>query len=302
MSDETTQEVSEAVIDETPTAPQEATLADVIEQPSETEADQDHPDPQKEAEAEAKKQGWDPNFKPKKGFQRTLSAQEFLEQRERRHKTRQLEDTIRKQQQQIETLLKAQEYSQKSVQELEQDQREKELSIIKARQKQAVRDGDEALYEALDKQREDLQKKPLRTQPPPKPQQQTSQPDASANPDMQEFLRENTWYQTDAEMARYANYLGTELVKEGYTGKALLREVAKEVRRTMPQKFERPTKGTAIEAGELPAGATRTEKSRLPAEFKQLHDNYCESMTKNGTFKTKADASKDWMKTYNNMK
>lgn len=241
-----------------------------------------------ELEKEAKSLGWDPDYRPKKKYQKSFTATEFLQHRETISERKKLQSEIDALKQQVG---EQQNYAVRSVQQLEHEQRNKEIAAIKARQRQAVRDGDEQLYDQLEKHKEVLTTTPLRTQPP-----QQQQPAASGpSPIMRDFLVENPWYQSDSELQEFANFLGTKVSQEGYTGQALLKEVARRVKQTRPDKFSRKGSKESIESVEVGGSARGV---RLPPEIKEEHDRYCESMVKAKIVKSKSEASKRFLETY----
>lgn len=305
MSDET---ISVEPTEATPVAERESQpTKQPQEEPTEADLQSDQDEPEFDVESEAKKAGWDPDFKPKKPTQRKLTPEEFLEYKERRADQKKMESLVLKQQRQIEALLRAQEDTQKSARQIEIEQRRKELAIIEARQRQAVRDGDEHAYDALIKQREAIIAAPYavkdtRVQIPDEQPAPSDVSQYDSNPLMSEFVKANAWYANDAELRDFADHLGAKIAQEGYSGKALLNEVARRVKTMMPQRVAgQPKKAPQpmVEAREATSSAARV---RLGGEEKRMHDSYVENMVKAGVFKDKAAASKDWLNTYSKLK
>lgn len=102
-------------------------------------------------------------------------------------------------------------------------------------------------------------------------------PDApQEHPDFTAWKTENPWFGKDKAMTAATAALGEELVGEGYTGSALIKEVDKRLRTEFPQKFENPARKQAatVEGGGAPPRKSGKSYSDLPSDAKAACDDF----------------------------
>ena len=117
-----------------------------------------------------------------------------------------------------------------------------ELTDLKKEKREAIEDGDADKVDELDEQIDGVKE----AMAAPK----TAKP--SANPELTSWLQENTWYDTDPEMAKYADAIADQNTAAPYD--RMLRMVETKVKDMFPDKFE---------AGATPGPGT--PKARTPA-------------------------------------
>jgi len=144
---------------------------------------------------------------------------------------------------------------------------EQKLEKLKTEQEKAFDDGDKEKFKAVNDKIEKLA--------PPKeaPKEQPQTPD----PVFVSWLTENEWYQNDQQLIGEADIIADRLVKQGMTGKPLLDETAKQVKKLNPDKFETKQSPSPVEGGSSPGGGGGGKGKTyadLPPEAKKACDNF----------------------------
>lgn len=231
-----------------------------------------------EIEAEARAMGWVPEEEwrgapPKGGF---ATAAEFVEkgktlipflnrQIEReREKNERLNKTLRDEI----TGMKKRAYDQA-------------YTDIQARQRQAVENGD---ADAFDKAEEEKKQLDEQVQ-----QETTHAYNPDTDPVFTDWLDKNQWYNSDRQLARYANGVAPEVaqrfdIKQGdRIPPEYYEAIAKEVREAFPDKFTRKRMPASVETGGGGgrSGSRKKTFSDLPDDARATAD----SLVKDGTFK-----------------
>lgn len=101
--------------------------------------------------------------------------------------------------------------------------------------------------------------------------------DASAEPpELVEWKAANPWFGKDKALTAATAAIGDEAVAEGFSGKALIKEVDRRLREQFPSKFENPNRrqpGAVEGSGSAPRKAGKTY-SDLPADAKAACDDF----------------------------
>lgn len=145
------------------------------------------------------------------------------------------------------------------------------IDFLKAQLKKARSTGDTDLQSALEDELDTVRENP------PKP---TVTPPQQAAPDLTEFndwLSENSWYESDKQMRTYADAVGVRLRNEGNksVGPAFFKAVEREVKGDFPEKFQK--RKPAVEgasAGTNSRSSGGFTYSSLPAEARQKCDDF----------------------------
>ena len=185
----------------------------------------------------------------------------------------------------------------------------KALRDIQARQKEAVRAGDEAAFdEASSDLNELIQQHPAVTGKQPgkdldvKPKVDAASTVSTGNVDYDnwlkvtptaydDWLKENKWFESDAEMFDYAEKVDKMLFKRHGLSKTQvehLEMITEEVKKKFPQNWENPKKRAAgaVEGGDVtPLAGGKHSYSALPPEAKTQCDKWTgkDGLGKTGT-------------------
>lgn len=220
-----------------------------------------------EREEQARAQGWSPKEEWRGPEDKWVDAETFLKRgeeiapvmRERnKHLTRDIAEMKQLLQIQHQSIAKAREQGyRQAIEELNEKQRE------------AVRNADEEAFDAAERKKAKILKAYDE-------EHQAQQP--QIDPVFIEWCEDNEWYQNDPDLAAYADGIGPRVAREsGMSGKKLLDEVAKRVKKTFHHKFANPrrSEASAVE----PSAATLTPKKgktfeSLPPEAKKNCDRF----------------------------
>lgn len=95
-------------------------------------------------------------------------------------------------------------------------------------------------------------------------------------PEFTAWKADNPWFGKDKALTAATAALGEELVGEGYTGAALIKEVDKRLRAEFPNKFENPARRQAatVEGGGAPPRKAGKTYSDLPPDAKAACDDF----------------------------
>ncbi len=228
---------------------------------------------ERDYEAEAIKQGWrspDKLKDPSKG----LDAKTFVERgeefapfikakaKEVENKNAELERRIAEQDAAIE---RANRISEKLLDQAKQET----LAKIKADQKTAWEQGDDARYNELDKRRDNLADE-FRVEP--VKQKIVDAPD----PYVSKFQQENSWYNQDLILTNTANSLDASLIASGRFNSVEARhaEVKRQIIEAFPHKFANPNREvkTGMGTGRSPAKSSSAKKGwdNMPEADKRM--------------------------------
>lgn len=99
---------------------------------------------------------------------------------------------------------------------------------------------------------------------------------ADEPPELTEWKAENKWFGTDKALTAATIAMGEEAVSDGFSGKALIKEVDRRLKAEFPNKFENPNRklpGAVEGSGAAPRRAGKTY-SDLPPEAKSACDDF----------------------------
>lgn len=105
-------------------------------------------------------------------------------------------------------------------------------------------------------------------------------PAAASNPEFETWQAENTWFGKDKPLTAATIEIGNEVLAEGFTGKAQIKEVDRRVREAFPSKFTNPNRAGAAAVEGLGSAARKTGKSYsdLPPEARAMCDDFVKSI------------------------
>lgn len=119
--------------------------------------------------------------------------------------------------------------------------------------------------------------------------------EAPGNPDFDAWREANPWFGQDRAMTAACAAIGEEVLAEGYTGKAQIKEVDRRIREEFPHKFAKPTNPNrngpaAVEAPTTGARARGKSFSDMPRE----HQDMCLDLMKQSKSITKENYAKEY--------
>lgn len=99
------------------------------------------------------------------------------------------------------------------------------------------------------------------------------------NDDFEAWRAENAWFGKDRAMTAACAAIGEEVLAEGYTGKAQIKEVDRRIREAFPEKFAKATNpnrtnAASVEGAGSPARRGGKSRSDLPADARQQMDRW----------------------------
>jgi hypothetical protein len=215
-------------------------------------------------ESEAKEQGWNPDY----DGENKVDAKTFVEKGEKIAGI--LKSKVDKLEQRLTAAEQANrdfgEYTRK-VREREQGESKQRIADLEAKLAQAITAGDGAEFTRLNgeinKEKENIQ--PANT-------------NKGHDQLVEEFLKDNPWYQSDNDLQIYADGLSERIAHEGYRGKAYFKELTERVKARYPEKFGNPKKSGAnsVETGgQLDTGSKKAHTyENLPKEDKAVCDRF----------------------------
>jgi hypothetical protein len=168
-------------------------------------------------------------------------------------------------------------------------------SEVEARLDRAIQEADVAGAQQARRELADLENDK------PKPVERKAEPEKQqADPDIQEWMGENAWFNKDQTLTAYAGEIFGELerTQTGRTRRDLLAETKKKVMERFPEKFGiNPRREAASAVGEPSGGTGGTKKKGktyddLPADAKKACDKFVRTIP-NYT-REKYVASYDW--------
>ena len=231
-------------------------------------------------EDHAREQGWKPEEEwkgepPKRGF---VSAEEFLRAGDeslplvtkRAEELQNDNESLRKEidnlKSQMGRFTDFQNQAQRNLKvQLEQKKKERDdaIAALQKQRAQAISDADGEKVVETEKKIAQLQSQPIDDGPPP----------PVAN-----WLKENPWYENDADMRDVANGISLRLKEEHpeMVGPEHLNELSKRVKQLMPHKFKNPRRetGDGIEPPRRQAPRGKKTWDNLPPDAKAAYEDY----------------------------
>jgi len=149
---------------------------------------------------------------------------------------------------------------------------EQKLEKLRTEQEKAFDDGDKEKFQAVNKKIEKLE--------PPK-EVPKKEPASAPDPEFVDWAAKNDWYQADPQLRTEADVIGERLIAQGHQpGKKFLDEVAKQVKKLNPEKFETKQSPSKVEGGSSAGGGGGKGKTYadLPPEAKKACDKYVKEL------------------------
>jgi len=160
------------------------------------------------------------------------------------------------------------------------------LQDIQRRQRDAAAQADVDAYDAAEREKQVVVQQfqeASKVQPPP----------AEQDPVFQQWVSENKWYSDDEDLAAYAEGVAQRKLAQGLTGRPLLDEVAKAVKKFAPHKFSNPrrTEPGAVEPGAQAPAPKKSGKGfdDLPATAKGSYEKLARQFKQEGIAYTKEE-------------
>lgn len=185
-------------------------------------------------ETRALEMGWRPKEEFDGNEDDFVEAKEYVQRAPLFEKIRSVTKRLEKQEQVAQELLKLNS-------RIEETAYQRALSELKAKQKEALNDGDLQEYHAINEQIEKVKEdKPVAVKAAPSTQVPT---------EFVEWSEKNPWYDKNEAMTAYADRVGQRLRDKFDSYDALLNEIAKQVKAEFPDKFKNPNRDrTGVEA------------------------------------------------------
>lgn len=248
------------------------------------EAEIDTSDVALDYESQAKKDGWAPKEEWKGDESKWKSAEQFVKDGEQitrilKSKVDRLEERVT---QLLDTNKEVVEFTKKA-QERDKAEKDRLIKELKQLKRQAVTDGDGDAFDKAESQLEELQQAP-------EPKEDRLTPIAT------QWLESNPWYNTNEQLATYADGLSDRLVARGFNpqSKSYFDELTEQVKAAFPQEFENKNrkKPNGVEDGNPVESSQSHTFDDLPAEAKKAYARFARDIKGY----TKADylANYDW--------
>jgi len=214
-------------------------------------------------EQEAISKGWNPQGVEGR---RNLTAEEFLDRQP-------LYDKIHKSDRAVKRLQEQQEALMKHLEMLQNNVVDRTVEDLKRQKKEALEEEDHDRVIEIDEKIIKAREAPE----PPKPTQSTEVFDT--------WVEENTWYEQDAKLRRYADAVGAEYAQQyGEITPALLNKIALEVKETFPDKFNGTrTRPSPVEGAQRGRGKARAAKYSAK-DLDEDARNVMRTLVRNGTY------------------
>lgn len=207
-------------------------------------------------EQEALDNGWVPKEEFHGDEHKWVDAAEFLRRGE-------LFKKIESQSKELKDVKRALVEMKKLHSEVREVEYKRALETLKAQKKTALEEGDAEAVIAAD-ERIDLVKEQQRQLQ----QEQVEVPQAGEeHPEFVEWKSKNSWYTSSTPMKAFADAVGADLARQGFSPSEVLRKVEQEVRKEFPHKFQNPRQARpgAVE-GATPRGNTGSSFQLTPEE------------------------------------
>lgn len=194
-------------------------------------------------------------------------------------------DKIHKQKREIDDMRKALDDLKHLQQKTAEIEREKVLRELKNAKKAAVEAGDGEAVVELDERIDEV--KAYRV--PDVTQEQMQRAQQEAQDRFVQWKAENQWYDTDPELAEYADFIGMKMQQEGKTPDEIFESVGKKVKQQFSHKFGNPRRNessVAPSTGRKASGrASKVKWSDLPEDFQKAGNNFI----KTGVYESKEE-------------
>lgn len=221
---------------------------------------------ERDFESEARNEGWVPQEEWRGPDEKWKPAEQFVKDGENitpilRKKVERLEERVDSL---LSTNKQLNEWSQKA-QAKEKRENEKLLKELEQVRKQAVTEGDGDAFARADEQINELKSAPQQL-----------------DPVAEQWLAANSWYNTNDNLASFADGISDRLRAQGYTGKAYFDELTKRVRETFPDQFGNPQrqKPNSVESGgerEVSDSKAKTFEN-LPRDAKDMYKRFAKDI------------------------
>lgn len=235
-------------------------------------------------EPDAEKQGWVPKEKYKGDPKKWVDAKTFVERGEQfrpmlHAKYKEAETKLAEYGRKFEEQEVAIERSNRVSAKLFERAKQEALEEIKRDQKKAWEQGDEALYDKLDKRRDSLEEEFKIEEPKPK----AAEP--GVDPYVVKFQQENSWFGKDFTLTQAAQFHDARLAREQayLTPEQRHAEVKKLVIEEFPNKFENPNRQVkmGLGAGRNPSKPTNKKGwDTMPESDKKMAQGFMRSTGK----------------------
>lgn len=152
----------------------------------------------------------------------------------------------------------------------------KALADLKAERRAAVRSGDHDLADQIDEQIDNLKPEEVPEITVPEPQPYT--------PEIQEWMTENSWYQSNKEMQAIADGFGRAAMTRGLSTPEVLAEITRKMKDLYPEITRNPNKDKAPPSKTKDHTATAHKASAFrPSPVQQ---KFARTFVEQGVFKT----------------
>ena len=215
-------------------------------------------------EAEASKDGWAPQDQWKGDPDKWKTAEKFVSDGKNingilKSKIERLDGRVNEL---LESNKKFNEFSQRSL-DKEKAETAKLIKELEQVRKTAVTEGDGDAFANADSHINELRQEPAQERP--------------ADPYAEQWLRDNDWYNTDEELATFADGIAGRVIKGGFMGKAYYDELTRRVEKAHPAKFGNANrdKPNAVESGSETVIDSKDQTFvNLPKEAKDAYKNF----------------------------
>jgi hypothetical protein len=228
-----------------------------------------------ESVEKAKAQGWTDKDSWQGDPDRWVDAETFLKRgneingilKDRNEKLFQDLQALRK------DVLEIKDVHMRSIHEARQQGYEKALRDLKARQREAVRSGDEQAFEVIEQDMDKIKSAIA------KDKEQATPSTPPPTPEFTEWLKGNGWYGTDPDLTDFAEAAALKITntRPGLTQAEMLNLVTERVKSAFPHKFTNPRRNAAADVeGAQNRGVKKGKKGYddLPAEAKRACDRF----------------------------
>jgi hypothetical protein len=176
----------------------------------------------------------------------------------------------------------------------QKDEHEQALTFLKAQKREALRDGQHDTAADIEEQIDALRERgPELPDVPETSKAQTTQLDWRQNPTMVEWAKQNPWFDEDMSMTDMAGGSGARIraANPNMPFRELLDEVAKEVRKAFPHKFQTARRNPV--EGATPGATTAATGARTYASLPKDAKAACDEAVSEGGL-----TQKQWVELY----
>lgn len=183
-------------------------------------------------------------------------------------------DKIHKQKREIDDMRKALDDLKTLQQKTAEIEREKVLRELKAAKKAAVEAGDGDAVVELDDRIDEVKAYVV----PDATREQLERAQREAQDRFVQWKAENDWYDTDPELAEYADFIGMKMQQEGKTPDEIFETVGKKVKQQFKHKFDNPRRSEAAVASttgrKSSSRGPKIKWSDLPEDYQKAGNNF----------------------------